>query len=191
LAASLEVADALGRLDRLSPLPGALNPVAAEQVFLVAPSRVRSIHAVLLHLAGRDHHGPRLYRALVRRPPDRLTGIVMGAVRAYEPDDRHLYVTLLRDGGRPQPTRELKELVVPLLLGMVDSLPEGAPHRAVGARRHRLAGRDRSHCRRAAAAAHRERAAPAHEAGVAGGLPHRGATALRAGELRWNSASAT
>lgn len=124
LAASLEVTDALGRLDRLSALPGAANPVAAEQVFLVAPSRVRSIHAVLLHLAGSDHHGPRLHRALLRRPPDRLTGIVMGAVRAYEPDDRHLYITLLRDGGRPQPSRELKELVVPLLLGFVDSLPE-------------------------------------------------------------------
>jgi hypothetical protein len=125
LAASLEVADALGRLDRLSPLPGALNPVAAEQVFLVAPSRVRSIHAVLLHLAGSEHHGPRLYRALLKRPPDRLTGIVMGAVRGYEPDDRHLYITLLSEGGRPQPSRELKQLVVPLLLGMVDTLPEG------------------------------------------------------------------
>lgn len=124
LAAAPEVAEALVLIERLAGLPGARHPVAAEQVFLVPPARVRSIHAVLLHLAGGDHHGPRLHRALLRRPPDRLTGIVMGAIPGYEPDDRHLFVTLLSEGGRAQPSRELRELVVPLLLGLVDALPE-------------------------------------------------------------------
>lgn len=123
LAGALDVDAALDLAPRLRRLPGAGRECPSDQVFAVPPVRAAALHAALLRLPAAELHGPRLYREMLRRPADALSGIVTAAVEGCDAADADLLLALLREGGRPAPSPDFMGLAASLLLGVLDELP--------------------------------------------------------------------
>ena len=122
LAGELDFAAALAEVPRLLSLPGAERAASADQVFLLPPLQVRGVHAAVLHTAAAGRHGARLFRELLRHPPDRLTGIITTACADCEAGDPALLLALLRDAGNPSPSPELVFLATALLVQVLESM---------------------------------------------------------------------
>lgn len=126
LAGGLAVESALEQAERLASLPGALSDAAADDLFHVPPPRMRCVHAALMQSRAAERHGPRLHRALARRPLDPLTGVLMSAVGSYGPQTRPLFLALLRDGGREPWSPQVRALSSALLTAALADLPRAA-----------------------------------------------------------------
>jgi hypothetical protein len=80
------------------------------------------LHAAVLQTAAADRYGPRLHRALARRPLDTLTGVLMNAIDDYRPEHRPLLLALLRESGRESRSVQLSQLASACLIEVLDEL---------------------------------------------------------------------
>ncbi len=86
-------------------------------------TRTRPLHAVLMKSRFADQHGPRLVRALQRKPYNDLTRILVAALGQYEPQHRKLFFALICEGDLPQPSPRLGAMIGAVLAGELVSLP--------------------------------------------------------------------
>ena len=128
-AGELGFDQAVTQAARLSELPCAHGAPLADDIFHVPPARARCVHAALLHTPAAGAHGPLLHRALARRPLDALTGVLMNAVGSYGPQNKALFLSLLREGGLENGSPQLLTLASTLLAQELDKLTGAERHR--------------------------------------------------------------
>jgi hypothetical protein len=114
--------EAIEQTGRVSALSAITCGSQSEQLFSVAPVKLRGLHAVLMRTEIADAHGTLLHRALARRPLDELTAVLMNGIDRYEPDDRLLFQSLLREAGRGVCSTRLREQASSLLMRVLEEL---------------------------------------------------------------------
>lgn len=105
-------------------LPCMQEKSASPAIFTVPAVSLYALHVLLLESPLADWHGPRIYRLMMRQPPNQLTGLVIQVLGEYRAEDRGLLTRLLEQQAKGTMSGELKVWIVQLLLDQVETLPQ-------------------------------------------------------------------
>lgn len=109
-------------------LPCMQEKSASPAIFTVPAVSLYALHVLLLESPLADWHGPRIYRLMMRQPPNQLTGLVIQVLGEYRAEDRALLTRLLEQQAKGTMSGELKVWIVQLLLGQLETLPQSRRH---------------------------------------------------------------
>jgi hypothetical protein len=118
----VHVPDFASALSELSSSVSGEDSPGLRDLVRIPVAKVVSVHGALMRSRLANRLGPHLHRALLRNPDRDLTRLVLQALRDYDPKKRHLYVLLLDDYGRSEPSPRLSWLAGEVIASAIDGL---------------------------------------------------------------------